>query len=43
LRLALAAVSEAAGGRLTYWALQHPPGEPDFHHPDGFVLELSAA
>ena len=43
LRLALAAVSEAAGGRLTYWAVQHAPGKPDFHHPDGFVLELPAA
>jgi hypothetical protein len=43
LRLGLAAVCEAAGGRLTYWALRHAPGEPDFHHPDGFVLELPAA
>jgi hypothetical protein len=43
LRLALAAVSEAAGGRLTYWAVQHAPGKPDFHHPDGFVLELRSA
>jgi len=40
LRLALAAVIEEDAGRLSYWALQHPPGNPDFHHPDGFALEL---
>jgi hypothetical protein len=43
LRLALAAVIEAADGRLTYWALQHPPGKPDFHHPHGFALEVCPA
>jgi hypothetical protein len=43
LRLALAAVTEGADGRLTYWALQHAPGKPDFHHPHGFALELRAA
>jgi hypothetical protein len=43
LRLALAAVIEESDGRLSYWALQHPPGNPDFHHPDGFALELSGA
>ena len=26
---------------LPYWALAHPPGAPDFHHADGFALELS--
>ena len=40
LRVALAAVIEEEDGRLAYWALRHPPGNPDFHHPDGFVLEL---
>ena len=40
LRLALAAVVEEDGGRLSYWALQHPAGDPDFHHTDGFALEL---
>jgi len=43
LRLALAAVCEAADGRLSYWALQHAPGKPDFHHPRGFALELHTA
>ena len=37
----LAAVIEEASGRLSYWALAHPPGKPDFHHRDGFVLALS--
>jgi hypothetical protein len=40
LRLALAAVLEARDGGLSYWALRHPPGAPDFHHPDGFALTL---
>jgi hypothetical protein len=42
LRLALTAVVEESGGRLSYWALQHPLGNPDFHHPDGLAMELSA-
>jgi hypothetical protein len=40
LRIAAAAVLEDEGGRLSYWALRHPPGRPDFHHPDSFALEL---
>jgi hypothetical protein len=40
LRVALAAVIEDGGGRLSYWALKHPPGKPDFHHADGFLLQL---
>lgn len=39
-RIGLSAVIEDAGGALSYWALRHPPGKPDFHHPDCFVLEL---
>ncbi len=42
LRLALAAVIEEAKHRLSYWALAHPPGKPDFHHAEGFALKLSA-
>lgn len=38
-RLAIAAVIEDDEGRLSYWALAHPPGKPDFHHDDGFVLD----
>jgi hypothetical protein len=41
LRVALAAVIEDDSGQLSYWSLQHAPGKPDFHHPDGFTLELS--
>jgi hypothetical protein len=37
----LAAVIEETNGRLSYWALAHPPGKPDFHHRDGFALGLS--
>ncbi|HJQ84611.1 MAG TPA: DOMON-like domain-containing protein [Candidatus Binatia bacterium] len=40
LRVALAAVVEAADGTRSYWALRHPPGRPDFHHADGFALVL---
>jgi hypothetical protein len=39
----LAAVIEDVDGRTSYWALSHPPGKPDFHHPDCFTLELPAA
>jgi hypothetical protein len=40
LLLALSAVVEETSGSKSYWALAHPPGKPDFHHADGFVLEL---
>lgn len=40
LAVALSAVVEDGHGALSYWALKHPPGKPDFHHPDSFVLEL---
>jgi hypothetical protein len=40
--LGLSAVIEEANGRLSYWALAHPPGKPDFHHSDCFALELPA-
>ena len=41
LRLGLSAVIEENDGELSYWALKHPPGKPDFHHPDSFALELA--
>jgi len=40
LQLALSAVIEDKQGALSYWALTHSPGRPDFHHPDAFALEL---
>jgi hypothetical protein len=40
-QIGLSAVIEDASGRLSYWALAHPPGKADFHHADCFALELS--
>ena len=40
LQLGLSAVVEDADGVLSYWALRHPPGKPDFHHADAFALQL---
>ncbi|MES2338671.1 MAG: DOMON-like domain-containing protein [Pseudomonadota bacterium] len=42
VRIALSAVIEETDGTRSYWALRHPPGPPDFHHPDCFALELPA-
>jgi hypothetical protein len=42
-RLGLSAVVEEVGGNKSYWALAHPHGKPDFHHPNCFVYELPAA
>lgn len=39
-QVAIAAVIEQAGGQLSYWALRHPAGKPDFHHPRGFALQI---
>jgi hypothetical protein len=41
LCIALSAVIEAANGRLSYWALEHPCEQPDFHHPAGRTLRLA--
>jgi hypothetical protein len=38
-RLGFAAVIEEASGSLSYWALAHPPGKPDFHRADCFTCE----
>ena len=40
LALALAAVIEEEDGVLSYWALGHPAGQPDFHQRESFVLEI---
>ena len=40
VRIGLSAVIEEADGSLSYWALRHAPGKPDFHHQDAFALEL---
>lgn len=39
--LGLSAVIEAQTGALSYWALKHPSPKPDFHHREGFALELN--
>ena len=36
-RLGLSAALEEASGGMSYWALAHSSGKPDFHHPDTFV------
>jgi len=41
-RLGLSAVIEEVDGRTSHWALAHPPGRADFHHPDCFAAELPA-
>ena len=39
-RIGLSAVIEDSSGVLTYWALRHAEGKPDFHHDAAFALEL---
>jgi len=41
-KIGLSAVIEEQDGTKSYWALAHPPGRPDFHHPTCFALELPA-
>jgi hypothetical protein len=40
LQIGLSAVLEAMDGPLSYWALRHGPGRPDFHLRAAFALEL---
>jgi hypothetical protein len=40
-RLGLSAALETKQGELSYWALFHPSGKPDFHHRSGFTLSLN--
>ncbi len=42
LELGLSAIIEETDGTKSYWALAHPPGQPDFHHGDCFALQLAA-
>lgn len=41
-RIALSAVIEEADGTRSFWALVHPPGQPDFHHADCFATHMAA-
>lgn len=40
-RAGLSAVIHEQGDVKSYWALRHPPGQPDFHHRDCFALNLA--
>jgi hypothetical protein len=40
--IGLSAVIEENNGDKSHWALAHPPGKADFHHPDCFALPLKA-
>lgn len=42
LQIGLSAVIATKEGAISYWALAHPPGKPDFHHKDCFALKLGA-
>lgn len=36
--IGLSAILEEDDGTVSYWALAHGVGKPDFHHPAGFAL-----
>jgi hypothetical protein len=40
--LGVSAVVEEKNGQISYWALEHPSGRADFHHPDCFAQTLAA-
>jgi hypothetical protein len=40
-RCNITTIIEQTNGVMSYWALAHAPGKADFHHPDGFVLDLN--
>lgn len=42
-QVGVSAIIRELGGPKSYWALAHPPGEPDFHDPACFALQLPAA
>ena len=42
LDIGLSAVIEGADGTLSYWALRHGDGPPDFHQRAGFDLRVEA-
>ena len=36
----ISTVIKTADGRITYWALNHPGPQADFHHQDSFFIKL---
>ena len=43
LQLGLSAVLRDRTGTISYWALRHAPGKPDFHHDHAFVGRIDIA
>lgn len=43
LAIGLAVIVEDENGALSYWALRHAPGQPDFHHAESFALKIDEA
>jgi len=42
-RIGLSTIIEGRDGVRSFWALAHPPGTADFHHPACFALQVSPA
>ncbi len=42
LRIGLSAIIAEKNGAKSYWALRHPDGDADFHHPECFDFTLPA-
>ena len=40
LGIGLSAVIKQKHGGVSYWAIAHPAGKPDFHHPDSLAFGL---
>ena len=40
LQVGISAVIKTTDGKTTYWALAHSGPQADFHHRDGFIIEL---
>lgn len=40
LKVGITSVIEDRDSRLSYWALNHPGKEADFHHRDSFAIDL---
>ena len=42
-QIGLSCVVRDLAGTIAYWALNHPPEKPDFHHDDCFAHQIGAA
>jgi len=40
LEIGISAVIKQLDGDISYWALEHPALQPDFHHRESFVIKL---